>query len=274
MELPHYLSLGAGVQSSTLAFMADRGEITPMPQAAFFGDTQNEPRKVYRWFEYLKANIKNFPVLDGTKGNLMKDSLRVRRSKKSGRLYLANSIPVFVKNPDGSKGILGRKCTRDYKIAVVRAGIKKHLGIKRVRSKSPILAVCWIGISLDEAERKTPSQVSWIENRWPFLEIGFTREDCIEWMAEHNYPEPPKSACKQCPYHSDLTWIRLRDEEPEDFAEAVQYEKDMQVAFTQQEVLMGTPFLHASLIPLDQVKFNPEEKKDKFNRTCEGMCGV
>ena len=272
--IPEYLSLGAGVQSSTLAFMADCGEITPMPKAAFFGDTQNEPRKVYAWFEYMKTHVKNFPVFWGTKGNLMQDSLRVRRSKKSGRLYLANSMPVFVKNPDGSKGILGRKCTRDYKITVVRAGIKKHLGIKRIRKDSPVIAVCWIGISLDEEERKTPSQVPWIANRWPLLEMGFTREDCLEWMLNHGHPRPPKSACKQCPYHADLTWIQLRDEEPQDFADAVQYEKDMQAAASQQEVLKGVPFLHSSLVPLDQVVFDPNEKKDKFNRTCEGMCGV
>ena len=37
------LSLGAGVQSSTLALMAARGEITPMPDASVFADTQAEP---------------------------------------------------------------------------------------------------------------------------------------------------------------------------------------------------------------------------------------
>ena len=39
----HILSLGAGVQSSTMALMAAKGEITPMPTAAIFSDTQAEP---------------------------------------------------------------------------------------------------------------------------------------------------------------------------------------------------------------------------------------
>ncbi len=38
----HTISLGAGVQSSTMALMAAAGEITPMPAAAIFADTQAE----------------------------------------------------------------------------------------------------------------------------------------------------------------------------------------------------------------------------------------
>ena len=38
------LSLGAGVQSTTLALMAAHGEIGPMPDCAIFADTGWEPR--------------------------------------------------------------------------------------------------------------------------------------------------------------------------------------------------------------------------------------
>jgi hypothetical protein len=297
MSLPEYLSLGVGVQSSTLAFMADEGEIEPMPKAGFFGDTKDEPAKVYEWWQYLKANIRNFPIFAGSYGDLMQDSLRVRRSSNCanckhrhpksqkchrcdcaeylpGRLYLANSIPAYVKTPDGSKGILDRKCTRDYKIAVVHRGIKKHLGLKRIPANSPILATVWVGISFDEEDRQSPSKVPWIENRWPLLERGMTREDCVQWMLEHKKPKPPRSACKKCPYHSDATWLAMKIETPEEFQECVDWEKQLQAAFQRQEVLEGMPFLHASLVPLDQVQFNPDDKRDKFNRTCEGMCGL
>ena len=37
------ISLGAGVQSSTMALMAAKGLITPMPDAAIFSDTGWEP---------------------------------------------------------------------------------------------------------------------------------------------------------------------------------------------------------------------------------------
>ena len=40
------LSLGAGVQSSTVALMIEYGEL-PMVDCAIFADTQNEPKYVY-----------------------------------------------------------------------------------------------------------------------------------------------------------------------------------------------------------------------------------
>ncbi len=49
----HIISLGAGVQSSTMALMAAHGEIEPMPDAAIFADTQNEPQRVYEWLDWL-----------------------------------------------------------------------------------------------------------------------------------------------------------------------------------------------------------------------------
>ena len=53
MEIPQYVSLGAGVQSSAMALMAAAGEISPMPRAAIFADTQAEPDSVYRWLDWL-----------------------------------------------------------------------------------------------------------------------------------------------------------------------------------------------------------------------------
>ena len=50
------LSLGAGVQSSTLALMAARGEIA-MPDCAVFADTQAEPPSVYRWLDWLEKQL-------------------------------------------------------------------------------------------------------------------------------------------------------------------------------------------------------------------------
>ncbi len=65
----HLLSLGAGVQSSTLALMAAAGEVTPMPLAAIFADTQAEPPSVYRWLDWLEKQLP-FPVHRVTAGDL------------------------------------------------------------------------------------------------------------------------------------------------------------------------------------------------------------
>jgi len=63
------ISLGAGVQSSTMALMAAHGEITPMPDYAIFADTQAEPSHIYSWLDWLETQLP-FPVLRVTAGSL------------------------------------------------------------------------------------------------------------------------------------------------------------------------------------------------------------
>ena len=47
------ISLGAGVQSSTMALMAANGEL-PKPDCAIFADTGYEPKAVYTYLDFLK----------------------------------------------------------------------------------------------------------------------------------------------------------------------------------------------------------------------------
>jgi len=57
------LSLGAGVQSTTLALMAAHGEVGPMPDCAIFADTGWEPQAVYDHLAWLRSpNVLPFPV--------------------------------------------------------------------------------------------------------------------------------------------------------------------------------------------------------------------
>ena len=51
------LSLGAGVQSTTLALMAAHGEIGPMPDCAIFADTGWEPNAVYEHLAWLDRRM-------------------------------------------------------------------------------------------------------------------------------------------------------------------------------------------------------------------------
>jgi len=55
------LSLGAGVQSSTVALLAKHGEL-PMPLAAVFADTGIEPAATYRHLDWL-ATVLPFPIV-------------------------------------------------------------------------------------------------------------------------------------------------------------------------------------------------------------------
>lgn len=271
------LSLGAGVQSSTMALMYATGVLEPMPDYAIFADTQGEPGSVYRWLEYLKGLDLPFELRVCTAGDLADDELKVRTSQKSGKRYIKGRIPAFMRKPNGEMGLLGRRCTSDYKIVPIQQECRRLLGLTRVPAKSGTLVEMAIGISLDEVHRIKPSQAPWIKNHWPLIDKRVTRERCVSWMRENGYPEPPRSACKYCPFHSDEEWIRLRDEEPEEFEAAARFEQRLQVAVSKQEVLVGIPFLHSSGVPLRDVKFESRpshQQIDMFGNECEGLCGV
>jgi len=185
----HILSLGAGVQSSTLALMAAAGEVTPMPTAAIFADTQAEPQSVYRWLDWLEKELP-FPVHRVTKGSLTDAQLLIRkRTKTVGKPWSKSLIPAFIKNPDGTKGIMGRGCTYDHKILQLLKKERELGGIKR--GQKTVGVVSWIGISLDEVVRMKSSRERWVENRWPLIEKEMTRHDCLRWMQAHGFPTPP-----------------------------------------------------------------------------------
>jgi hypothetical protein len=271
MDEFHCISLGAGVQSSTMALMAAKGIITPMPQLAVFADTQGEPKSVYDWLEYLETELP-FPVVRVTKGNLAEQELEIRVSKKSGKTYRKSAIPAFTSNG----GMLLRKCTRDFKIYPIYSYIKKYFNITR-NCKLPLVK-SWIGISIDESHRMKPSPKKWCENIYPLIDLNISRQNCLEWMLKNGYPTPPRSACTFCPYHNDIEWLRLKTEEPEEFNKAVILEQKLQEKNRLDEVAKQIPYLHVERKPLSEVNFEERIKNKRqtnnFGNECEGMCGV
>jgi len=273
------LSLGAGVQSSTLALMAATGETDHRLDAAIFADTQAEPDSVYRWLDWLDTEIQRskypFPVHRVTKGSLTGGSLLVRKSKKTGLSYLKHSIPAYMKRANGAGGIMGRACTLDYKIIPLQRATKQIAGIKR--GQKTVGVEIWIGISRDEIIRMKPSREPWAVHQWPLIDSKMSRKDCISWMESRGYPKPPRSACSYCPYHSDKEWQRLKTEEPEAFAAAIDYEFRLQASAAKICRLDGVPYLHNSRVPLYTIDFTANEKgqhPDLFGNECEGLCGV
>jgi len=130
------LSLGAGVQSSTLALMCKHGEIE-MPDCAIFADTQSEPESVYTWLDWLETQLP-FPVHRVTKGDLSKAALMVKTSKKSGSKYCQSSPPAWVIDDGETKpNLMMRQCTTDFKIIPIRKKLRE-LGGKKPESNSTL----------------------------------------------------------------------------------------------------------------------------------------
>jgi hypothetical protein len=271
------LNLGAGVQSSCLALMAAKGEITPMPDFAVFADTQAEPQSVYNWLDWLETQLP-YPVYRVTKGNLTDESIRIHERKDGSGERVNNIIPAFGILPDGTKtAAIGRKCTNDYKILPILKKIKEKCNV--IRGQKQCTVTQWIGISWDELQRMKGSRFAWTQHRWPLIEMRMSRQMCLDWMKNNGFPEPPRSACYYCPFHSDTEWRRLRDEEPHEFRLAIEFDKLLRMTHKYHNKRMKMEvYLHNSCKPLGEVDFNNDEDKGQqvwdFQAECEGMCGV
>jgi hypothetical protein len=273
--MKHYISLGAGVQSSTMALMAAHGEITPMPDGAIFADTQAEPKAVYDWLDWLEERLP-FPVHRVTAGSLTESVLTQRISAK-GVIYFKTAIPFHTRSEAGDAGrIPHRTCTVDYKIRPITKALRRLAGVKR--GEKSRVACSWIGISLDEMRRMKPSSEPWVETRWPIVEKRMTRNSCLDWMEAHGYPEPPRSACVYCPFKSAVEWRRLKMEDPEGWAAAVEFDsKARSLRETSSTNMKSSVFVHRSLVPLGEVDVRNDVDKGQlllWQDECTGMCGV
>lgn len=267
-----YLSLGGGVQSSAMLVMAAQGKYgVPRPDVAIFADTQGEIAKTYTWLDKLKswAERAGIKVVFTTKGSLENDVL-VGVGKSHA------SIPAFIKNEDGSKGIQRRLCTWDYKLMALEAEVRRQLGLKKgQRAKGVYKCRALIGISYDEIVRMKPSRLEWIDNAYPLVDAKLTRTDCQKFLMDEMGEVPPRSSCYFCPHHSDEYWKWIRDEHPGDFHKAIEFDAKLRHS---QPGLRGEAFLHGSMVPLSEAKFR-DRKPSKVNpdglaQECEGMCGV
>ena len=256
------LSLGAGVQSTTLALMAAAGEIGPMPDAAIFADTGWEPKAVYEHLERLTAALP-FPVYIVSAGDLRKDLIAATNS--TGQRFAA--VPWFMRLPNGDEAMGRRQCTAEYKLRPIQRKIVEMMDGKRPKGGAEV----WVGISTDESIRMKPSRVQYITNRWPLIERRMNRNDCKKWMERAGW-SAPKSSCIGCPFHSNEQW---RDLSPEEFADAV--EVDRAIRDVSHRGIRGQQFMHRSLKPLEEVDLRSDAELgqgDLFGNDCEGMCGV
>jgi len=263
------ISLGVGVQSSTMALMSAKG-ILPKVQGAIFADTKNEPKAIELYLEFLKKTLP-FPVYQVSKSNIYNDF--INNIEKGIR---SPNPPLFTQNKiTGKKGMLLRQCTQDYKIAQIKKKIRElcNVGYKKRFPKDKYVEQ-WIGISTDEIQRMKPSRDKYILNRFPLIEMKMSRQDCLDWMKDHKIPLPEKSACIICPYHNDNYWHFMKTERLSEFEQAVVFDRKIRKGSAK---IKDNLYLHRSCKPLEEIEFNKKEtdkQLDMFNNDCSGLCGV
>lgn len=260
------LSLGAGVQSTTMALMAERGEIDP-PDAAIFCDTKWENREVYDHLAWLIDRL-SFPVFIVSAGDIRADILA--KTNTTGGSF--SSVPWFFMGDKGDRRMGRRQCTSEYKLRPLHREIRRIYGFRPGQKLEPQGIEVMVGISTDEAMRMKPSREQWLKNVFPLIDMDMSRRDCLAWMARY-YPDnrPPKSSCIGCPFHSDPEWRRIKSD-PVAWADAIEVDKAIR-----DQSPGGKQYMHQSCKPLDQVDLSTAEERGQlnlFNNECEGMCGV
>ena len=175
----------------------------------------------------------------------------------------------------------------------IRRKLRELLGL-RPRQRIPFgtTVELWLGISTDEAIRMKASRDRWIHNRYPLVEAGMSREDCLDWW-NARYDRPlERSACIGCPYQSRTRWIETKLRFPELFNETVEIDSNMRgrpsrlsgvgqaLDSAQGLAFAKAPYLHPRRIPLaeavslDQAQSGLAQHRDGFGNECEGHCGV
>lgn len=247
------------MQSTTLLLMAQEGAFGPVPECAIFADTGWEPKAVYEHLARLES-IATIPIHRVSAGNIRNDALEA-----SMRFA---SMPLYVKNASGEQGQLKRQCTKDYKIRPIYRKMRELLGGKVWNGAVDL----WLGISLDEATRMKPARVKWVVNRWPLVEKRMSRHDCLRWLKARGHDQPPKSACIGCPYHDNATWRRMQRDDPESFADAVDFDENVR----RMTRIDGDVFVSRQMVPLGKADYRNEEDhgQQSFDAECEGMCGL
>lgn len=287
------LSLGAGVQSTTLALLAVEG-VLPRPDVAIFADTGWEPRAVYQHLDRLATTLDDagIPLHRVSKGNLRDDAINPA--------HRYASVPYFVRNPpfevpimrtcptcngDASdlsldlppcpdcdregmvptgetrpatlserEGMGRRQCTSEYKLAPIKRKVRELLGAAAPNYRRvPKGRVCeqWVGFSTDEIQRVDGGKHNprYLTTRYPLLDLGMSRKDCQRWLDARGW-STEKSACIGCPFHGNQQWRQLRDNKPDEWADAVAFDEAIRKGGARGLPLNGEAFLHRSREPL------------------------
>ena len=186
------LSLGAGVQSTTVFLMDHERLIEPIDHS-IFADTQEEPKEVYQHLEWIKNVSAPVSIIHvATAGKLGDHLLAWESPERKGFA----SIPAFTAPHHASRpqltgcngGMVRRQCTKEYKIEVVERTIRQILEVKprcRVPKKfHPVTQI--FGISWDEKGRAERIKKRFADSYWAVPEFP------LRFCERHNCGTKPE----------------------------------------------------------------------------------
>jgi len=265
MNMMKAISLGWGTQSFGLAAMSALSVLPPV-DVAIHADTAHERRETYefaaKWTPWLEEH--------GVRVVTVRSELAPYQFRQNSGVF----IPAYTTAPTRFEGLgqLRRSCTQRWKIAPMRRWLREQ-GATAVEQ--------WIGISLDEVERRRLSDVQWVTNTYPFLDFdirierasryGVSHSDIVRWLVDNDLEVPVKSSCVFCPFHNRATWREIQ------LAGNGDWEKAVQVDEAIRNKRPGyTCYLTPQRKPLVNCDFRSQEEHGQLSfleaEECQGMC--
>lgn len=259
-------SSGGGTQSVAIAALIVQGRL-PKPDCAVIVDTERERQVVWDYHHtYVEPALASVGVTIHRVPKSRYATVDLFGGKNGDSLLL----PVFTNQSAGEPGKMPGFCSNEWKVRVLERFLREEHGIPTADQRR------WIGFSLDEMKRalRMMKGADYAAGRvhFPLIEaVPMRRAQSIRFvMEEMGWPEPPRSACWNCPNQSDAEWISLP---PDEFAAAVALEREFRKI---------DPFawLHEECIPLDQVDFaaialRKSAQGQLFERACDsGACFI
>ena len=171
------------------------------------------------------------------------------------------------------EGMGRRQCTSEYKLVPINRKVRELLGAEAPgfrRVPKGRVAEQWIGFSTDEVGRVSDKDgVSYISKWYPLLDLGMNRSDCERWLAARGWGDTAKSACVGCPYHGNTQWRDLRDNYPDEWADAVAFDKAIRKGGARGLPLNGTAYLHRSRVPLDVAPIDRPTRQERADNVVD-----
>lgn len=186
-----YQSFGYGVNSVALA------EVLKHHPTKLFSDTGSESLETYSYINYYEKELGNHVIH--------------LNEPVQGHSTLYDYCVAYNTVPHRAF----RWCTDKF----------KRQPLNRFYKNDGEVTV-FMGIAYDERHRAKVEKKGKITYKYPLVENGVTRKQCVEIIIESGLRVPPKSGCWFCPFQSKQSWLRLLRDHPDQYELAVQLEQN------------------------------------------------
>ena len=243
------LNYGGGRQTVAICVLIARG-ILPKPDVIVMADTGRENPSTG---EYLSQHMTPLLASVGLTVEIASHELAtVDLYGKNGDLL----IPVFTQT-----GKLRTYCSNEWKRRVVN---------RYLRGKNIVSGTRWIGFGFEERRRWIKLHGK-VDGKWttvcPLVDLMINTQAALGIIESAGLPIPHHSACWMCPHKTNSEWRLIRDNYPEQWAEAIAIDNEVR-----ENDERGGVFLHHDRVPLSSADIDTPDPVHPAQQCTLGNC--